>query len=383
MDDDDLMNIDIDGLSSSEEDESGNLNPEELFDMMNDDDDEAPVVTKRKRQNKSSDKGKEEEEEEDDDEMEYLFEDTKGVEDLLNGDVIQEEEDEMEFNSSEERGMKKKEAAARKLESKIKPKKKKKKKTHATTPQKKRSKTTQDTSSMFPNKKDMIGLMAFIHSSGYTSICKGSEGGDLSDAQKEQVDDKAFALANFFSKRMDSVITNISESIKAVVSKKNTPESIRLANLFDALKKYRRLAIPGVKDSYRPEAICPFTLGNIDHQSSVKMVIIPDEEDSVPIMFYTDVDVAGVLRAFHTLYHFGAYFDLDLQKFINSAKKTLESGTEDPEIVWDAMFNPMESIPKQKKDQQPGTRLVSLKQDMLANLCKAVRAFVGDEPFKV
>jgi hypothetical protein len=379
MDELDFMDIDIDNLSSSEvvddvqEEDDDDFMVEELMAMMDKEEPAVKVKRKKVKRKRPSDKGKEEE----DEDLEYLFEEEVDIQMLLNGPVDQEEEDEMELDSSEERQKKKKELALKKLDSK-----KNKRKKRAPSP-KKRQKTT---SNDFPNKKDMVGLMAYIHSSGYTSICKGSERAELSEAQKKQVDDKAFALANFFSKRLDMVIVNTTKAIRTLVERGSSTafatQTDQLGNLFDAIKKYRRLVIPGGADD-KPDAICPFTLSKINHETSVRMVLVPDEEDSVPVMFYTDERVAHLIRTLHTLYHFGAYFNLDLDRVINSAKKTLEEGTEDPEIVWDAVFNPMESVPKHKRDQQPGTRLVGLKQDLLINLCKGARAYVGDEPFKV
>ncbi len=390
---DDLLDLDMDNLSSSEEEQDEDvkmmdvdedeavdleLHAEELLNMMDEiDAAESPKKKEKKEKRKRpvDDKGKgeegaEEEEEEDVDSLEYLFQDDDDVK-----------------ASSEERT--KKEAALRKLEERSKPPPppppKKKVAVAADKQRQKKAKVTEDTS-LFPTKKDMVGLMAFIHSSGYTIICKGKEGDELSESQKNHVDEKAFAIANLFSRRLNSVSDRISAAIKATVHEARTSENSvqcdQLEILFDAIKKYKRLVVPGGADE-KPDAICPFTLSKIDHDSAIRMVLIADDSEDTPIVFYTQDEVANIVRTLHTLYHFRAYFNLDLDRVIGSARKTLENSTEDPEIMWDAVFNPMESIPKQKRDQQPGTRLVGLKQDLLINVCKAIRAYVGDEPFKV
>lgn len=328
--------------------------------------------------------GQEDEEELDDDDFDALFEDSeeqerrRRIEALKKLDKVQ--------KTQEHKIKKQKSTQAQKTKPKV-PK----------TPQKpaakkRKSAASSGDPSIFPNANDMVGLMAYIHSSGYNIICNGAHGGELSEKNREQVSEEIYALANLFGKRLNTVRDAFIETMKRGIverGKARDQESAKLLALITAIQKYRRMITP-LGEDVKPKTRSPWTGAEINgddaHSRCTRIVIMPDEEDSKPLVFYEVEEVANLYRIIHTMCHFGAYLRVDLERIISKAKKTVDDA-EDPDVIWEAVFDQSGNIPTKRGDQQDGTRLITLKQTLLSEMCKTLRKFseelgAAEDPFK-
>lgn len=311
------------------------------------------------------------------------------------------------FDDSEEISKKQKLAALRKLKTVVKKEKitvipKKSKVSSVVKKRTRKSKKSENTKvkdpSIFPNEQDKVGLMAWVHSCGYNIVCNKYQGGKLCEKNREQVSDEIYALANLFAKRLnkvkDSFIRNFTKSIVAK-GKNRGQDSAKMVALILAIKNYKRMITP-LGEDLKPKSKSPWTNCEIDGQEShsecTRITIIPDDDNIRPLVFYEVSDVAKLYRAIHTLCHFGSYLHVDLERIVNKAKKTVdddgEGESEDPNVIWEAVFDPTGSIPVEKKNQQEGTRLINLKQIMLFEMCETLRSFceeigTAQDPFKV